>query len=478
MAYGDTPKLTTQTSTSSTTTTTTTMSAEAIAEAAATKNIWSHILQEVQNSTKKSPPPKSIILLGDNESGRSTLVARLKNVESISKGIGLEYHYIDIKDEDRDDIPKLGVWIPDGDGSCTNLLKFSLNENNFEHTLIAFVVSMSSPWSIMESLNKWSTILNDHIKKLNLTEEKRRECLNRQIRQFQSYQDPDDSSAHKDKLATNDGASSGSAVLTKMSSVEKDDELIYPLDSSILNKNIGISVIVIVTKSDCLSVLDKEMEYRIEHYDFIQYHIRRFCLDYGASLFYTTVKDKRTYDKLYKYMVHKLYDYTFSIPASVVERESIFIPSGWDNEGKINILLENSTTIKSDTQFSEIIYKPSIRKPLPRDVETVVAYEDQEFLSKLQILLNKTATPAVKSDDLASMVSNPGPSPVSLGGGAHKTPHKPPVLKNNPNQPDSTNLKNFFQNLLNKNAPTPASTTSPASTIEPKVEPISPPANE
>jgi dynein light intermediate chain 1 len=59
-------------------------------------------LQEVQNSTKKSPPPKSIILLGDNESGRSTLISRLKGVESVSKGIGLEYHYIDIKDEDRD----------------------------------------------------------------------------------------------------------------------------------------------------------------------------------------------------------------------------------------------------------------------------------------------------------------------------------------------------------------------------------------
>lgn len=72
-------------------------------------------------------------------------------------------------------------------------------------------------------------------------------------------------------------------------------------------------------------------------------------------------------------------------------------PSGWDNEGKINILLENSTTIKSDTSFSEIIYKPSIRKPLQRDVETVIAYEDQEFLSKLQLLLNKTATPTVKS---------------------------------------------------------------------------------
>jgi ABC-type branched-subunit amino acid transport system ATPase component len=65
-------------------------------------NIWSQILQECNNSTKKTPPPKSLILLGDNESGRSTLVARLKGAENVSKGIGIEYHYIDIKDEDRD----------------------------------------------------------------------------------------------------------------------------------------------------------------------------------------------------------------------------------------------------------------------------------------------------------------------------------------------------------------------------------------
>jgi len=50
-------------------------------------------------------------------------------------------------------------------------------------------------------------------------------------------------------------------------------------------------------------------------------------------------------------------------------------------------------------------------------------------------------------------------------GAAIKTPHKVTALKSNPNQPDSTNLKNFFQNLLNKNAPAaPANSTSTAST--------------
>lgn len=44
-----------------------------------------------------------------------------------------------------------------------------------------------------------------------------------------------------------------------------------------------------------------------------------------------------------------------------------------------------------------------------------------------------------------------------------KTPHKPPVHKaSNPNGTDSTNLKNFFQNLLNKNAPTTSATSAAA----------------
>ena len=67
------------------------------------KNIWSDILQEVQNSTKKTPPAKSVVFLGDNESGRSTLIARMKGIESISKGIGLEYHYIEINNEEDKD---------------------------------------------------------------------------------------------------------------------------------------------------------------------------------------------------------------------------------------------------------------------------------------------------------------------------------------------------------------------------------------
>lgn len=36
---------------------------------------------------------------------------------------------------------------------------------------------------------------------------------------------------------------------------------------------------MLLLKSDSISILDKENEYRLEHFDFIQYSIRKFCLE-------------------------------------------------------------------------------------------------------------------------------------------------------------------------------------------------------
>lgn len=60
------------------------------------------ILRDVKSSTKKAPATKSIVVLGDNESGRTTLVAKLQGNDDPKRGAGLEYHYIDIRDDDRD----------------------------------------------------------------------------------------------------------------------------------------------------------------------------------------------------------------------------------------------------------------------------------------------------------------------------------------------------------------------------------------
>ncbi|CAF4968839.1 unnamed protein product, partial [Rotaria sp. Silwood1] len=66
------------------------------------QSIWASILRDVKSSTKKAPTTKSLVILGDNESGRTTLVAKLQGNDDPKRGAGLEYHYLDIRDDDRD----------------------------------------------------------------------------------------------------------------------------------------------------------------------------------------------------------------------------------------------------------------------------------------------------------------------------------------------------------------------------------------
>lgn len=63
----------------------------------------SEILGEVQTQgTTKLPSNKSVLVLGDNSSGKTSLIAKLQGVENPKKGSGLEYAYIDVRDEYRD----------------------------------------------------------------------------------------------------------------------------------------------------------------------------------------------------------------------------------------------------------------------------------------------------------------------------------------------------------------------------------------
>ena len=59
--------------------------------------------------------------------------------------------------------------------------------------------------------------------------------------------------------------------------------------------------------------------------------LRKFCLTYGASLFFTSVKEDKNCDLLYKYLVHRNYNFSFTTPALVVERDAVFIPAGDNN---------------------------------------------------------------------------------------------------------------------------------------------------
>lgn len=150
-----------------------------------------------------------------------------------------------------------------------------------------------------------------------------------------------------------------------------------------LNSNLGLDIVVVVTKTDYIQNLEKEMDYRDEHLDFMQQWIRRFCLQYGAALFYTSAKEDKNCDLLYKYLTHRIYSFPFHTPALVVEKDAVFIPAGWDNLKKISILHENMHSCKPDDYYRDVIVQPVTRKTINRETE-VIAEDEQAFLTRQQ----------------------------------------------------------------------------------------------
>uniref|UniRef100_A0A6G1SGQ2 Dynein light intermediate chain n=1 Tax=Aceria tosichella TaxID=561515 RepID=A0A6G1SGQ2_9ACAR len=408
--------------------------------------IWSTILQQVrQTDTKKLPANKSILVLGDNETGKTTLIARLAGLEAPKKGSGLEYNFIEIRDDYRDDSTKLGAWILDGDIGNTKLLNFALTETNFEHSCCLLVASMSQPWNIMRSLETWANVLEKHIESLQIKPaSKLKQCRQKLMLRFLNYVAATDEADGKLVAGLNQAtASEFSGGNQRTTSDQNDDDdidvvneatmSVRELGRDALSRNLGIDIIVVITKTDHIATLERDHDYTEETFDFIQQAIRKFCLQFGAALFYVSAKVNKNCDLLHKYLAHRIYDLPFKANASVVERDAIFVPSGWDNEKKISILYDNIRSVSPDDEYEDFIHEPTNTGPTQRDTEIMVE-NDQEFLLRMQGDLSKQVPPSIPN----------APSPVQA---------RSQNLSNTSmdTQPSGEGvLQNFFNSLLSK----------------------------
>ncbi|CAH8564679.1 unnamed protein product [Schistosoma turkestanicum] len=499
------------------------------------KHLWSSLLEEVTHKAAVTlSPSKTLVVLGDDECGKTTLIARLQGTEDPKKGFGLEYTLLDIKDEDRDDQTKLNVWILDGNTIHSHLLKFAINEESFGDCFIMICVSMMEPWNIISSLNKWVGILKEHIDNLKVPNEKLQEYKKNILRQFCNYLEPDVlvNNSHvapisvippgniqsngqpviPKKLSGIHPATAAllSSTLNSLSETESvplsvvDTEPVSNIEKAnisgeantgknALSNNLGIPIVVVMTKADSMGTLEKENQFTEEHFDFIQMHVRRFCLSYGAALFYVSVKEDKNCDLLNRYLQSRIYGFPFNQTAYVVERDCIFVPAGWDNPKKIGILEENLTQVQPHSLYSDVVPPPQSKKAAVREPE-LFAQDDQSFLTRLSVSMQRENAQANISnntvsgnsdsvmDQLAAATtlmnssSNVGSRPVS---GSPRTPGSASRSKptsaiggasgttsgSGPGASEGV-LANFFNSLLSKRTPVVGgggSTGTPAS---------------
>ncbi|KAG8139236.1 hypothetical protein E2320_002004, partial [Naja naja] len=177
-----------------------------------------------------------LLCFGEDGAGKTSLIGKLQGIEEYKKGRGMEYLYLNVHDEDRDDQTRCNVWILDGDLYHKGLLKFAIEATSLKDTLIMLVVDMSKPWTALDSLQKWASVVREHIDKLKIPPEEMKEMEQKVVRDFQEYKEPgEDFPTSPQRRNTS-------------SQEDKDDSVILPLSADTLTCNLGIPVVVVCTK--------------------------------------------------------------------------------------------------------------------------------------------------------------------------------------------------------------------------------------
>eukprot|EP00040_Diaphanoeca_grandis_P039268 m.258585 g.258585 ORF g.258585 m.258585 type:complete len:439 (-) comp36774_c0_seq1:311-1627(-) len=420
--------------------------------------MWESLLEDVaSHSSNQKLKSKNLLLLGDEGCGKNTVVAGLQGRKTVQDdrafGTGMEYMFLDVRDKDESDdvIERMGCYILNGTTDSAYLLQLVLTPELIGDAILVMVVDLARPWLIMDSLEKWSNEINTHLESFS-GDDKMQRLREERVKHYQTFTEE-----------------SGDAKK------EGEEQVALDLDEGVLETNFGIPFIVVATKSDCLEQLSQDFDYHQEHLDFVQLHMRRFCLKHGATLVYVG-KGGKNKDTLYRTVVNAAYGMDLSYKANVSENDSIFVPSGWDNPTKINVLTESFQNIKAQDTYADTIKNMSAENNNTIAKE-VVAEDEQEFLKKQQQLLGSstsskhapsTRTPSQPTErtsststtssasttDAEQSEKTPRTTPLTRDrertsrstSGSVKSPRRPPA----PGTEGQDVLKDFFNSLLER----------------------------
>ncbi|WVF66512.1 hypothetical protein IAT40_001252 [Kwoniella sp. CBS 6097] len=344
-------------------------------------SLWSEILGSTDRS--KGLKRKNVIVLSERHHGRSHLLAQLssgskkkrptrsnqphdQNRQSRNgrKGLALGYEVVEIGDGDEDSVPPLSIFYPPSSHpSLLRLVPKALPPKSLSDTAVVIVLDWTKPSSMVHELLNWLVWVEEWASS-SADRDEAEELREKLQSHLQHYSEPPVAPA---------GTGTGTGTSTGAGTAYAGVGPLLPLGQGTLTLNSsGIPIVVVCTKADLMDSVGDEIGMKgggwEERTDWIQQALRTVCLAYGASLFYTAPTQPTTYILLRTYLLHRLYSlspplnaassnptsntqtdaiqhtsstrFPFPYRASVLDRDAVMVPSGWDSWGKINVLRE------------------------------------------------------------------------------------------------------------------------------------------
>ncbi|KAI9993585.1 hypothetical protein PInf_015870 [Phytophthora infestans] len=310
------------------------------------EDLWQQMLRDC--SVRSKLPVANLLVVGDAESGKSALLARLDEAKSTPSETADETHAVDTLlafktldvldprakesggDASEDVIAHIGTWSLN-DLSLKDLIKIAVKPQTLQKTVVAIVLDLSRPWTIKSSLEQWLSALEGQLlEQINQLASETRNELYAAIKQhILAYEDP----------------SVDHSAPTPM-----DTSTSEFMEEGVLSKNLGVPLVIVVAKADLRPENSVKMDY-------IEYTLRQRRV--GV---FTSAKTEANVDTLRKYILHRAFpsQFKFTEPPQLVDHNSIFIPSGYDSFELVNqSLVGSQARWPTDKPFEKIVLAPT-----------------------------------------------------------------------------------------------------------------------
>lgn len=432
--------------------------------------LWESILQEGSGGGRM--PDATLLMLGRPGIGKRTLAQALLTHASAppasadwetatghSRAVAIDYAHFAVRDPADEETAAPDYVCPAAcsvvileDPSFAWLLRGTVSQLN--HCAAAICLDLKEPWTMMEDLRAWLQLLQKFTAELLLALPLAEQdaLRGRVVRAMQCQ-------AKTDAENLPPGADSEEGQDCKVED-KAEPALVY---------NMGMPVIVVVNRADGSAAF--ETQKTMGWAETIEAHLRQECASYGAAIIYTQAKHNNNVDLLYSYLMHRLYDFSFTNAAQVPSRDALFLPSGWDSKEKIDEIVGRLSG-GLDRSFESVVVPPSSA------TATAPAAEEAEdmntFLQNAHGLLQKLGgSQARRQDSQIAAVSGAASGAASGTASGEKTVKRSTTAMSFPEvtpaaaspaaprrftsaepgpapTPDPSSLATFFDNLLKR----------------------------
>ncbi|KAJ0402120.1 hypothetical protein ATCC90586_002662 [Pythium insidiosum] len=413
---------------------------EDVTMAPSSANLWQQLLRD--SSVRSKLPVAQLVVVGDHECGKTALLSRLDELPARSLPLPPSLLQLTGPETADSTANASGSRATTGEllsYSTLHVLDPKAKESGSSPDAAEDVIAQVNAWALSDlslvdlmaialkpaTLPQWTSALEGQLlRQINQLPPELKAQLYQNVKQhILDYEDP-----------------SLNSTLPK-ASMELSNKKEF-LEEGTLAKNLGVPLVIVVSKSDLRPDNSVKMDY-------IEFVLRQFAIKYGAAIVYTSAKTGTNIDLLRAYLVHRAFptQFKFDLSPQLVDRGAIFVPAGYDSLALVNqSLVGSQPKWPTDKPFEKIVPTPpdelddSSRGTSPGAGE-VRLDTHEHWLEKLERAAGAGLEELQKQSVEASKKAEAAAAARRAAAERRKREEK---------DVSSTHLANFFNNLLSR----------------------------